>query len=360
MFSSLGRIYDFENPSYLKANRSGLITKDQKSILSSQPAGWFGMVKFGRGVKYFFIVPFLAFFLAALLLSFNVDPLFAGLSLVGVFTIFLLLLLTRWIKSRRWRAALKRELELNQVSQEVGQLKFGRFNYYIRVGGRKLRLPFLSKGTLQPGLDYRFYFLPESGTVLSAEVLKGRSGDRVSQGLTAVLADVNHFRMECLPDNRAGRLAFPQYSLLVMNSLTSILLLVVPVGIFYSQRSKFGWVGGKFSLSALTGVVREPNPGTLLLGAVLLILFGVGIFRFGNAMLDLLFGKVDAVEGMGSVDIKQSSDSDGDTSNTYFYLIGDRKFRVRKRAFFAFEPGKTYRAYFTPRTKTLVNIEVLD
>jgi len=53
MFSSLGSIYDFENPSYLEANRSGVITKEQKMILNSQPMGWLGLVKFGRGVKYF-------------------------------------------------------------------------------------------------------------------------------------------------------------------------------------------------------------------------------------------------------------------------------------------------------------------
>jgi hypothetical protein len=263
------------------------------------------------------------------------------------------------MKYRNWTADLKSEIELNHVSQGVGQLKFGTINYYVRIGERKLRLPFLSKGTLQPGLDYRFYYLPESGTVLSAEVLNPGRADMINNGLTTVLADINHFRLEYLPENRAGRLAIPQYSLLIMNSLTSILLLIVPVGIFYSQRSNFGWTSGGFSLAALPGLIRELNTGTLLLGAVLLILFGVGVFRFGNAALDLLLGNVKVVEGVGSVDIKQSSDSDGDTSNTYFYLIGDRKFRVRKRAFFAFEPGKIYRAYFTPRTKTLVNIEVV-
>jgi len=77
-------------------------------------------------------------------------------------------------------------------------------------------------------------------------------------------------------------------------------------------------------VTAMPGLMRELNPGILLLGAVLLILFGVGIFRLGNALLDLLLGKVEFVEGIGSVDIKQSSDSDGDTSNTYYYLIGDR------------------------------------
>jgi hypothetical protein len=360
MFSSLGRIYDFENPSYLEANRSGVITKEQKSILSSQPAGWFGIFKFGRGVKYFFIVPFLAVFLAVLLLSADVNPLFAGISLVGVFFLFILLLLTRWMKYRRWIADLKSDIEENNVSQGVGQLKFGRSNFYAWVGKRKLRLPFLSKGTLQPGLNYRFFYLPESGTVLSAVVQDEKSEKKINQGLTSLLAKLNHFRLDCIPDNRDGRLSFPQYSLLVMNSLTSVLLLVVSAGVFYSQRSNFGWGRGGFSLAALSGVIRELNPGTQLLGAVLLILFGVGVFRFVNALLDLLFGKVEVVEGMGSVDIKQSSDSEGDTSSTYYYLIGDRKFRVRKRAFFAFEPGKNYRAYFTPRTKTLVNIEVLN
>jgi uncharacterized membrane protein YjgN (DUF898 family) len=305
-------------------------------------------------------VPFLAVFLAALLLSADVDPLLAGISLIGVLLIFVSLLLMRWLRYRRWIAKLKNELEVNHVSQGVGHLEFGRINFYARVDQRKLRLPFLSKGSLQPGLDYRFYFLPESGTVLSAEVLDSRSGENINQGLTALLADTNHFQMECLPDNRAGRLALPQYSLLVMNSLISILLLVVPVGIFYSQRSKFGWLGGKFSMAALLNFIRNPDPGTLLLGAVLLILFFAGVFRLANTVLDLLSGKVEEVEGMGSVDIKHSRDSDGDSSNTYYYLIGDEKFKVRKRAFFAFEPGKTYRTYFTPRTKTLVNIEVLN
>lgn len=360
MLSSLGRIYNYENPAYLEANRSGLISREQKSILSSQPMGWLGLFKFRSGVKYFFIIPFLAVFLAALLLSADVDPLIAGISLLGVLIIFILLLLTRWAKYRRWTADLKSELRGNHVSQGVGQLKYGRINYFVQVGKRNLRLPFLSKGTLQPGLDYRFYYLPESGTVLSAELLKHRQGAAISDGLTSVLADVNHFRLEHLADNRAGRLAIPQYSLLVMNTLTAILLLIVPAGIFYSQRANFGWVPGGFSLTALPGVIRDLNPGNLLLGAVLLVLFGVGLFRFGNATLDIILGKVKSVEGMGSVDIKQSSDSDGDTSNTYYYLIGERKFRVRKRAFFAFEPGKTYRAYFTPRTKTLINIEVVN
>jgi len=160
--------------------------------------------------------------------------------MVGVMLVSVLLLLSRWMKYRNWTADLKSKIELNHVSQGVGQLKFGTINYCVRIGERKLRLPFLSKGTLQPGLDYRFYYLPESGTVLSVEVLNPGRSERINNGLTSVLADLNNFRLEYFPKNRAGRLAIPQYSLLIMNSLTSILLLIVPVGIFYSQGSKFG------------------------------------------------------------------------------------------------------------------------
>jgi len=36
------------------------------------------------------------------------------------------------------------------------------------------------------------------------------------------------------------------------------------------------------------------------------------------------------------------------------------KFSVKRKAFQVFVDGKQYRAYFTPRSKVLVNIEVIE
>ncbi|MFO7943848.1 MAG: hypothetical protein R6U51_06075 [Anaerolineales bacterium] len=70
--------------------------------------------------------------------------------------------------------------------------------------------------------------------------------------------------------------------------------------------------------------------------------------------------RVLSVEGVGHPFTRTSGSTENDRSINYYYQIGDRKFRVPRRAYAALLGGLKYRAYYTPYSKKLVNIEALE
>ncbi len=361
MFASLGQVYDLDNPAYIDANRSGRITIEQREFLGSRVAGWVGFLRFARGLRWavmlFFLIPVLTIFLFAWgIHAFYVGGFFllAGGALLGW-------LLVKWFRYRRWRKTLNRELEQGIIHHDVGTLRFGSRYYQVSLPDRRLVLPFLGKEDLQPGVRYRFYYLPESGTVLSAEAISAAPQQEGVRGLTAVLAEVNKFQVKALPMNRRGELSPSQLPLLTRHLAGSLLVVLIPVAIGVYLFINEGFASRiRGSGEGLVALIREIDTPLWVTGGVLAAVFIFLLIRFLRAFLDYWDRRVISVEGQGSVHVDSSTDDEGGTKHTYYYLVADRKFRVKRRAFLAFEPGRTYRAYFTPRSKKLVNIEVLD
>ena len=86
----------------------------------------------------------------------------------------------------------------------------------------------------------------------------------------------------------------------------------------------------------------------------------LGLYFFIITALDFLSRTVHVLEGVGVGKVTTSTDDDGSKTTKMYYVIAGQRFKVTRKAFQAFEWGRKYRVYFTPRRKVLVNIEVLD
>jgi len=194
---------------------------------------------------------------------------------------------------------LRRDLVEERPESAEGRLIYAPGGYEAVTDNRILLLP-SNPLNLRPDMLYRFYFLPRSGFVLSAEAVgKAATADTRAALLEAFSATFN-FDEDTLATNRRGQLTTRQ------------LLRLLPQIIA---------VGGSFTLRQL--------------------------------LSDLVQGCVEATEGIGRRS-KQPR-----PYQPYAYLIGARHFSVSAQAFEVFIDELPYRAYHTPRSGILVSIEPL-
>ena len=189
----------------------------------------------------------------------------------------------------------------------------------------------------------------------------GRQGQYDKADLTRVLADVNGFDLDALEDNRQGVLAPQQKSLLLSGFISSLLFILVPGGFLFFQLNSQGFMT-QFSASIpkLIDLFTQMPKGLLIMGGILFFVVLLGIYLFLMTFLDYFGRSVKMIEGVGQKKISTTTDDDGSTTTRLYYVISGQKFSVKKRAFPAFEYGRNYRAYYTPRRKVLVNIEAID
>jgi hypothetical protein len=357
MLPLLSNFYNLTNPEYLEANQRGEITPEQAALLG--PAGSKFFKKFQRGSKLngIAVVLVLVFFLVVQAVGIEISTPFV----LGAFGLLLVVLAVqvggRWTRARRQSSLLKEDLERGVIHDAVGSLHLGKDAFTIVLSGRELHLPLGSKEGLSPGVSYRFYYLPESGVVLSAEVLDDLPAQKAIDGLTAILVEANGFHLASLSANQRGEMAREQLSLLYRGLVSPLIFTFVLGGILVYQLSRAGIFSGT-SLAEIFANLKGMSTGLLVFGGILAALSMWGLVLLIQTVMDIAGGQVASVEDVGYRQMTRSSDEDG-TTTTRLYLIGGYKFRVQQRGFAAFEDGKTYRAYFTPRRKTLVNIEVV-
>jgi hypothetical protein len=185
-------------------------------------------------------------------------------------------------------------------------------------------------------------------------------GEKSSAELSASLAQANGFDLSYLSDNSQGVLAINQMRLLFRSLLIALLFVVFPVSLIYYQLNSQGFIKKLYSGFAISSLIADLPRGLLIISAVLILTALLGVYYLILILTDILGRSVMVVEGIGKKKITTSTDSDGDTTTSLYYVIGEQKFKVRREAYLVFEIGRTYRAYFTPRRKILVNIEALD
>ena len=188
--------------------------------------------------------------------------------------------------------------------------------------------------SLAPG-SYRFYYLPHTRRILSAERQPFFEPGGPKAGLRMALAAAHGFQMDELDTNRQGRVAGGQRSLLVSKLLFLVVVLVAGIG----------WVIWQFAL------VLQYSPWSFLgLGFFLLIMGMLTRERW----LDLLEGRALMLEGFVQA-IEESSDD----SSSYYYVLDRQRFQVSANAHKALVPGERYRLYYLPHSKKLLSIEPL-
>jgi len=180
-------------------------------------------------------------------------------------------------------------------------------------------------------------------------------------GLTETLAKENGFKLSSLEANQRGELTAEQTPLLVSRFFSSLMFILVPGAILIYQLLKQGYFSHPpASISAFIAQVTQISTGLIVMGVILAGVVVLGVVHFIKALLDALGKTVQEVQGMGRRQMTTSRDDDGSISRSMYYVIDGIKFSVKRKAFQALEDGKHYRAYFTPRSKVLVNIEVVE
>jgi hypothetical protein len=161
--------------------------------------------------------------------------------------------------------------------------------------------------------------------------------------LAHALLQANGFRASDLERNREGHLTGHQISDLLGWTL----------GIFVAAVLLLG-------LGAI--VISRMNSGeegtSAVLGLGLFALVG-GLFLYNSfeKLMDALGGEVLVVEGIGAKFTRSTHSSRGSSSTTHYYKSDALPFEVSSAGYHALIEGVAYRAYYTPHTKTLVNIE---
>lgn len=358
MLPHLPGLYKLSNPAYLEANRGGTITEEQAALLG--PSGRALSKRFQRAPRLngIVVILVLAFFLALQVAGIELStPLVLGA--IGLALVVLAAQIgSRWTKKRQLNALIEKDLEHGEVREVTGVPGLGRDPALVHISGQALRLPLGSKEGLAPGLSQRVYYLPASGLILSAEPVEEQPEGRELEGLTAALAEANGFHLESLDANRRGELTRAQLPRLYGSLISPLIFILVPGGFLFYQLNR-------------AGVFQDPTPAVILenlleLSTSLLVMGGVlgaltvwGLALLVRTVMDLVGGQVAAVAETGYRQTSTSSDEDGTTTNRS-YRIGGFSFRVSERGFNAFVDGRQYRAYFTPRRKILVNIEVIN
>ena len=256
----------------------------------------------------------------------------------------------------RQAAHLQQDLHAPRIQSAQGQLVLQAQGYFADIAGQCLPLP-ADRGQLLPGITYQFYYLPESGAILSAEALYSPGEAALREQLTGLLAQALHYEVGALDANRQGKLANAQAPRLYRSFVLGLILLAITAGVMALFLVTF------LKPPNLTLVVR-------LLGIVVAVLLG-GLFGwvgFGltlRAALDLLASRVEFVDGVVHKKIKSSgrrrasTSLHGRASLIYYYEIDRKRFQVSECAYQALIENRAYRLYYAPHSQALVGVEPL-
>ncbi len=224
-----------------------------------------------------------------------------------------------------------------RIVQDDGYIVFRRGRYIAKVAGRSLKATDGRKRlNLAPGA-YRFFYLPRTGRILSAQPLQydeSYGASAFTQGLLDALAQTNHFDMDDLLANRQGRLSSKQAARVLRSAIlwlvggSIVAALIVVFGII-EERSLWAWVG------------------------LALCVLVTGSFCYA-LLRDLQGGRVLMVEGL--VD-RWVSVHDKGSGYSYYYVLDGKRFGVSHDAYNALVVGIRYRLYYAPKSGILTSIE---
>ncbi len=341
------------DPADLAANRQGQITETQKKRLAQSM--WQPLMLTSLIILLVFIP--LLLLNASLFFNTNRAP-GSSLPFLLIPIILIMLIVFGFLASAsgllRRAPAINRDLRNQAVRQTSGELAFERKKgYYIQAGERQLLLPpSRNTGGLLPGQHYAIYYLDESEVVLSAEQFGAINEQAVKTSLRHILAQANNFTEETLQANQRGEIPSEQRNhLLITKTAPGLVLLPITLVMLGPMLFLNTTKNLSFSLADLAPFL------------IILLVFGgiaiFGIIFMARYLMDIFSAKIEQV----TAPARKHSEvrSSGRSSHTYYYyIINELKFQVKHTAYNALIDGLTYRAYYLPRTKTLLSIEPID
>lgn len=348
------------DPDVIALNQKGIITPEQQQILRFY-VPW----PFAGCLVWFFLVALLLvpfWWPGSEQLPTFMMPLYLLIFGGGA---FLTTVMSGW---QAWRSLRHRqEIKNGPVVWADGEVvaSGGRFEALLPRG--RLKSPAF-KIALIPG-PYRFYYLPRSQFLLSAESLAPVEVT-IGEGAAATLShpltpdpssalptlmQTFRFNLDDLTQNQAGRLSIRQRLrlLLGMAFYGAILLIVCAVaGLFVAAR----W------LNWLPTEITSPNLPLLTqiwqivcLGSIAVFAFVWPLWNIATRLIDFVLGQVQVVSGPIHYEVRSSG-----RSTTCYYIIQGQKFEVSPSAYYSFIEGLNYHLYYTPRAKEIASLEPAD
>ncbi|MBP7690264.1 MAG: hypothetical protein KA764_00020 [Anaerolineales bacterium] len=342
-----------DSPEELAANRAGQITPGQKQrawprFLPTLISSVFGLIILG---------PLFGCFLPTFLGVFWETGAPDGASLLFMIPFSLVFLGiaggAAWSAFGVARALL--DLNAGRVEMADGRLAWQRREYRGLVDGRPLRL--LRGDERLPGA-YRFYYLPHSRYILSAERLGLSATDPIAE-LRRALEEVLDFTAEDLPENHAGRLSSRQLAAqgwALARTAGVLAAFLIPFLVVFGGVFPYIFIGQDF----LAGepVALEQWIPALCAPAFMLLILLLAVGSYLNRFRDLLKGEVQAVDG--EVQERTIVTGSGRSRRTnYYYEINGQRFQVTAAALQALVSGRRYRLHYFPRSKHVVSVEPL-
>ena len=338
-----------QDPAGLAANRRGKTTPEQQAVFraATRASGCGALALLGGAL--FVGVPSLCL-LSPLVVPMEPAPhVPTGGQLLAAFLV-LVAAGALWLSSRYWRRlqALRREIAGGAVVHATGRVVWRDVRYAAEIPGRSLRV--YGQMDLVPG-EYTFYFLADSGYLLSAEPAGAPDTAAGHAQLLAALAAAHRFTPADLPENRSRRMAQGQRAGLVRALAAMLALAVVPVIV---------------TVFLLVFFAPWHNPGRLATGLLcafvfvaVLVLLGTTAFVWQARRLvrDLRTGEVDIAEGIvHKYRVRERRRSGG---TRYYYRLDRVRLAVGRIAYNALVAGQRYRVYFAPHSRTVVAVEPL-
>jgi hypothetical protein len=336
-------------PADLNANRQGRLSVKQTEKLKLSAGS-----ALGSAARLFALSSIPGICLGGILL---LALLRVPLPIIGVFALLtiaggLVVVLLNVVRSYQARNRLLDDLAVGVVNQAEGHLIYGEQGYEVQSNGERFKLSALTSGMV-PGVRYRFYYLPVSKQIVSAESIEEQKEEQIRQGLLEALAKAHNFSMAALQMNRNGSFAAEQVAQLLPDLAWGLaLMLIPPLAAFYYLNVQ----GAAARISSGWTVII-----VLVAGAIALY----GAWLTYRVSADLIERRVGVLKGIGKKvsEIRGSRRFDevsGSTSVTHFYEIGGQRFRVPAKAYAALISDQPYRLFYAPRTKVILSIEPID
>lgn len=361
------KAYDLTDPAQVRANQDQAITPEQRRVQASW-ARWKVFSGFGVGCALLpitsIVIALLWLFAPSILDRWpSGDPLWkiVGLVIAVGIALALVWVVPRMVTSVRTLWLLRRDLAAGQVSQADGRVLWTGRMYEPEATGlgapRRLRFALVNRSVLLPPGSYRFYHLPASGMVLSAEALVGGAGETLPPlarlgnepaapaDLRSVLAAVHGHSTLAFERNRLGQLDPAQAARLRRPAIREGVIGAACIGLPWLLVFAFDLHAAIIYL--ICGLLN-------LIGAWCLH----GAWQY---LADARAGRVDMEEGEVTTPLaSQSSRGLREENFEICYVVNGRRFKVSPQAYWALVEGLRYRVYFTPRTATLVGIEPIE
>ncbi|MBV9616685.1 MAG: hypothetical protein JO031_14630 [Ktedonobacteraceae bacterium] len=371
------RGYAWSDSAQINANQQGIVTQEQRAMLDKGPGCLYILV---FCLFIFSIVTTCITIVTVIYLLFIGKFILLGSD--ALVRLLILLILTpilgklSSVLRKAHNARFTRDIDALVVERGQGEVIWENGRYIARIPGFRL-ITAAKRLTLPPPGPYHFYYLAGQKILLSAQPIHtftqafaqpgmlaatGLTGDEQARlALQMALCSVLGFSLDDLYANSLGMLTDAQRRKLSVRVFWSI------VGCFIGLLISGGFLGlGIMSiLHWITGGSGTDLIFPLLIfgltGLVLLAIF-LGCLHYlvvgaGRRYMAIQHEPVQYLEGNLQTRLVSG---DGDSSDSYYYDIGQLSFKVTEAAFKALISGMLYRVYYIASSKTLVSVQALE